>query len=78
MNACMHARGRIAGPSVSLSTQCSLIFCMLPRMHACACSKLEAALAPSTLQVVNQSHLHADHFKDDGSAAAKVGETHLK
>lgn len=34
--------------------------------------RLTAALSPSTLEVVNDSHLHAGHGGDDGS-----GETHF-
>ena len=35
--------------------------------------KLEEALQPQFLEVVNQSHLHAGHAGDDGS-----GESHFK
>lgn len=36
--------------------------------------KLEAAFAPQTLEIINESHLHAGHQPDfDGS-----GETHLR
>lgn len=35
--------------------------------------RLTAAFAPSTLQVVNESHRHAGHAGDDGS-----GESHFQ
>ena len=35
--------------------------------------RLRAALAPSHLEVVNESHLHAGHTGDDGT-----GETHFR
>lgn len=35
--------------------------------------KLEVALQPTQLNVLNQSHLHAGHAGDDGS-----GESHFK
>ena len=35
--------------------------------------KIEAAIAPDSLEVINQSHLHAGHAGDDGS-----GESHYK
>ena len=35
--------------------------------------KLQGALQPESLKVVNQSHLHAGHAGDDGS-----GESHFK
>ena len=35
--------------------------------------KLEAALQPVSLHVVNESHLHAGHAGDDGS-----GQTHFR
>ena len=35
--------------------------------------KLQDALNPQTLEVINQSHLHAGHAGDDGS-----GESHFK
>ena len=35
--------------------------------------KLDAALQPQSLEVINQSHLHAGHAGDDGS-----GESHFK
>lgn len=35
--------------------------------------KLEEALAPADVQVINQSHLHKGHSGDDGS-----GESHFK
>ncbi len=36
-------------------------------------AKLEAAFAPSTLAVINESHKHAGHSGDDGS-----GESHWR
>ncbi|MFM2356451.1 MAG: hypothetical protein RLZZ528_2187 [Pseudomonadota bacterium] len=36
-------------------------------------SRLQAAFAPETLSIENQSHLHAGHSGDDGS-----GESHFK
>lgn len=36
-------------------------------------TKLEAAFAPTRLEVVNESHLHAGHAGDDGS-----GESHWR
>ncbi|MDE0589221.1 BolA family transcriptional regulator [Halocynthiibacter sp. C4] len=35
--------------------------------------KLTAAFAPDTLEVINESHLHAGHAGDDGS-----GESHFR
>lgn len=35
--------------------------------------RLRAALAPTALQVTNESHLHAGHMGDDGT-----GETHFR
>ncbi|WP_380058382.1 BolA family protein [Falsihalocynthiibacter sp. SS001] len=35
--------------------------------------KLTSAFSPTTLQVVNESHLHAGHSGDDGS-----GESHFR
>lgn len=35
--------------------------------------RLNAKLQPETLEVINQSHLHAGHAGDDGS-----GESHFK
>jgi BolA protein len=35
--------------------------------------RLTAALSPSTLNVANESHLHAGHMGDDGT-----GETHFR
>ena len=36
-------------------------------------TKLAAAFDPSTLEVINESHLHAGHAGDDGS-----GESHFR
>jgi len=35
--------------------------------------KIQTALAPDSLEVINQSHLHQGHAGDDGS-----GESHFK
>ena len=35
--------------------------------------KLEASLSPTTLNIINESHLHAGHAGDDGS-----GESHFR
>lgn len=35
--------------------------------------KLEAAFSPDSLEVINESHLHAGHAGDDGS-----GQTHFR
>ena len=35
--------------------------------------KLEAELRPTTLHIINESHLHAGHAGDDGS-----GESHFR
>ena len=37
------------------------------------CNRLEAAFAPETLTVENESHRHAGHAGDDGS-----GESHFR
>jgi BolA protein len=36
-------------------------------------ARLQAAFAPTVLEVVNESHLHAGHAGDDGS-----GESHFR
>lgn len=36
-------------------------------------ARLQAAFAPTVLEVVNESHLHAGHSGDDGS-----GESHFR
>lgn len=41
-------------------------------MEATLRSRLEAAFAPTALEVVNESHKHAGHAGDDGS-----GESHF-
>lgn len=40
-------------------------------------SKIEAALAPETLDVVDESHRHAGHLQHDGGAGQE-GETHFR
>ncbi|KAG2499919.1 hypothetical protein HYH03_002206 [Edaphochlamys debaryana] len=41
-------------------------------------SKLEAALKPAHLRLINDSHKHAGHYARDGSAACEAGETHFR
>lgn len=40
-------------------------------------SKIEAALAPEALEVVDESHRHAGHLQHDGGAGQE-GETHFR
>lgn len=40
--------------------------------------KVEAALRPERLSIINESHLHADHDHHSGGAAARSGETHFR
>ena len=40
-------------------------------------AKLEAALAPISLRIRNDSKGHASHYSEDGSEAHQSGETHL-
>lgn len=44
-----------------------------PPLSDVIADRLTTALAPSRLEVVNESHLHAGHMGDDGS-----GETHFR
>lgn len=40
-------------------------------------SKIEAALAPAMLEVIDESHRHAGHLQHDGGAGQE-GETHFR
>lgn len=41
--------------------------------------KIEDALAPERLAIINESHLHADHHHHHGGgAASRTGETHFR
>lgn len=40
-------------------------------------SKIQAALAPEALEVVDESHRHAGHLRHDGGAGQE-GETHFR
>ena len=40
--------------------------------------KIEAAFQPERLAIINESHLHADHFHHNGGAADRNGETHFR
>lgn len=40
-------------------------------------SKIQAALAPEALEVVDESHRHAGHLQHDGGAGQE-GETHFR
>lgn len=44
-----------------------------PTIAATIAARLTGALAPTRLDVVNESHLHAGHMGDDGS-----GESHFR
>ncbi|PNH05876.1 SufE-like protein, chloroplastic [Tetrabaena socialis] len=41
-------------------------------------SKVEASLKPTHFRLVNDSHKHASHYAQDGSAACEAGETHFR
>ncbi len=49
-------------------------------LEAAIRSKLEAAFAPVSLEIVNESHLHAGHHHDTSHHAAfdGTGETHFR
>jgi len=40
--------------------------------------KLRAAFNPGRLEVINESHLHAGHHHQDGTAFDGTGETHFR
>ncbi|GAX75365.1 hypothetical protein CEUSTIGMA_g2809.t1 [Chlamydomonas eustigma] len=40
--------------------------------------KLETALSPTTLKLINDSHKHSSHYVKDGSSASDSGETHFR